>query len=91
MRAVQSLVHTLYPPLNGGSEAEVNQLVVDMVQESRSFLREPEKSRAKHAIKLLGGLIRTTGMFDPSRLSMEFDILQLKSGVTLSPNVCPIC
>src|SRR5260221_9435904 len=73
MRAVQSLVRTLCRSLNGESAAGMNNLIVDMVQECKTFLREPEKSRAKHAVKLLGALIRTSSMFDSSRLSKKND------------------
>ena len=91
MRAVQSLVRTLCRSLNGESAAGMNNLIVDMVQECKTFLREPEKSRAKHAVKILGALIRTTSMFDFSLSLIKIDILQPKSGITLSRNACPNC
>ncbi|KAF8328366.1 ARM repeat-containing protein [Cantharellus anzutake] len=59
MRAVQSLVRTLYPPRAGDSSDQLDGLIEDMVNECKTIVREPEKSQAKHAVKLLGALLCT--------------------------------
>ncbi|KAF9508163.1 hypothetical protein BS47DRAFT_1350735 [Hydnum rufescens UP504] len=62
LRATQSLIRTLYSlqdiPTSG--EIQADGLIVDIVQECKKILREPEKSQAQHAIKLLSACICTT-------------------------------
>jgi len=63
LKAAQSLIRTLYPPADSPEHLKLDGLAVDIVQQCKRILREPEKSQAMHAIKVLGALISTTGMF----------------------------
>lgn len=62
LKAAQSLIRTLYPPTVGIEPLKLDGLVVDIVQECKRILREPEKSQAMHAIKVLGAVVSTTRM-----------------------------
>lgn len=62
LKAAQSLIRTLYPPSTlSDSAPKLDGLAVDVVQECKKILREPEKNQAQHAIKVLGALVGTTG------------------------------
>jgi len=63
LKAAQSLIRTLYPPADNPEPLKLDGLAVDIVQQCKKILREPEKSQAMHAIKVLAALISTTGMF----------------------------
>jgi DNA repair/transcription protein MET18/MMS19 len=39
---------------------ELSGLVVEIVQECKKILREPEKSQAQHAVKVLAAFVDTT-------------------------------
>lgn len=66
LRAAQSLIRTLYPPPSSSEETlKPDGLVVDIVQDCKKILREPEKSQAQHAIKMLGALVGTTSQYSP--------------------------
>jgi DNA repair/transcription protein MET18/MMS19 len=56
------LIRTLYPPTEKAEPLKLDGLAVDIVQECKSMLREPEKSQAMHAVKVLGAFVSTTSM-----------------------------
>lgn len=69
LQAAQSLIKTLYPPaMNPGEPEVLDGLIVDIVQECKTILRESEKKQAQHAIKVLSACISTTCQFSLSGL-----------------------
>lgn len=60
LNSAQSLIRTLYPPTDRTEPLKIDGLGADIVQECKSVLREPEKSQAMHAIKVLGAFASTT-------------------------------
>lgn len=55
----QAMIETLYPNVPGG-EAKSIDFAQEVIKECQEFLKEPEKSKAKAASKILGVLVRTS-------------------------------
>ncbi|KIK61642.1 hypothetical protein GYMLUDRAFT_996292 [Collybiopsis luxurians FD-317 M1] len=61
LRTTQDLVKTIYAEqLSGGSDGDMVGLAQDACEECMTILREPEKSQAKPAIKVLCAFMSTT-------------------------------
>ena len=58
-------------------EAEIVGLAKDACDERMEILREPEKSQAKHAIKVLCAFMSTTRTFAPRSLFSSFMLMHL--------------
>ncbi|KAJ4000828.1 ARM repeat-containing protein [Lentinula boryana] len=59
LRTTQDLVKTIYTPTDG-TDSEIEGLARDACEECITILREPEKSQAKPAIKVLCAFMSTT-------------------------------
>ncbi|KAL1941257.1 hypothetical protein VTO73DRAFT_7469 [Trametes versicolor] len=62
LKTTQVLIHTIYSANEavGGDSAEIEGLAKDACDECIQILREPEKSQAQHAIKVLCAFMSTT-------------------------------
>ncbi|KAI0794485.1 ARM repeat-containing protein [Fomes fomentarius] len=62
LKTTQVLIQTIYSASSsiGGDVAEIDGLAKDACEECLQILREPEKSQAKHAIKVLCAFMSTT-------------------------------
>jgi DNA repair/transcription protein MET18/MMS19 len=60
LKTTQVLVKTIYAGEGGESSAEIQGLARDACEECVQVLREPEKSQAKPAIKILCAFMSTT-------------------------------
>lgn len=62
LKTTQVLIQTIYSANSseGGDVAEIEGLAKDACEECLQILREPEKSQAKHAIKVLCAFMSTT-------------------------------
>ncbi len=62
LTCTQDLVKTIYavPAENSGDDAEVEGLASDACEECVKIIREPEKSQARSAIKVLCAFMSTT-------------------------------
>ncbi|KAF8661259.1 hypothetical protein AX16_001362 [Volvariella volvacea WC 439] len=71
LKTVQALINTLYAGQSTGTDVEVTGLARDVCEECIEILREPEKSQAKPAIKIISAFISTTPSVSQYALSQS--------------------
>ena len=71
LKTTQVLIQTIYSTSESSDDKAIEGLAKDACDECMQILREPEKSQAKHAIKVLCAFMSTTREFDSCTYSVK--------------------